>query len=363
MAGITRPRRTAPITRLDTPLERRRRRSRSSVLDKLVNPGSLVSRRGKKDAAKKPRRQTYAPPPVMARGVLEDMAVPTRKRTQPRQRYDVALNIPGAEVRLPSIPRLWIGWRAASGLLAILMALSLYMLLYTPAFQVEVVEVEGLQRLSMEDFNSFLRITGEPIVKVDPEIMHAEIMKEFPELSSIQVKISLPAKVKLEVVERAPIISWVQKSSNGNVEEKWIDEAGIAFEPRGEAGSLIRVESDGTIGADGLTQDPAASKLENTQQDAMAGVPVPMLSNELVSTLQEMGAIIPADTPILFSTEHGFGWNDPNGWQVYFGKSLAEMSQKLLVYQKLVESLEEQGIEPSMISVEFLHAPFYRTER
>jgi hypothetical protein len=88
-----------------------------------------------------------------------------------------------------------------------------------------------------------------------------------------------------------------------------------------------------------------------------------MLSTELITTLQAMGKSVPEGTSILFSTEHGFGWKDPGGWQVYFGKSLAEMSQKLLVYQKLVERLAEQGIEPSMISVEFLHAPFYRTER
>jgi hypothetical protein len=172
----------------------------------------------------------------------------------------------------------------------------------------------------------------------------------------------LPAKVKVEVVERTPIISWVEKSSNGNTEEKWIDQDGIAFPPRGEAGSLVRVEADGTLGMDGLTQDTTVNTSDETNQ-AQAVAATPMLSAELISTLQAMGKSVPEGTPILFSAEHGFGWNDPGGWQVYFGKSLAEMSQKLLVYQKLEESLAEQGIEPSMISVEFLHAPFYRTER
>jgi len=298
----------------------------------------------------------------MARGVIQDMAVPTRKHTQPRQRYDVALNIPGAEVRLPSVPALRFGWRVASSLLVVLMALSLYMLLYTPAFQVDVLEVEGLQRLTLDDINSALDISGEAIVKVDPGSLQAELQTAFPELSSVKVKISLPARVKVEVVERAPIISWVEKSSNGNTEEKWIDQEGIAFSPRGEAGNLIRVEADGTFGMDGLTQDTTMNSSDGSKQ-AQAAATIPMLSAELISTLQAMGTSVPEGTPILFSAEHGFGWNDPGGWQVYFGKSLAEMSQKLLVYQKLEESLAEQGIEPSMISVEFLHAPFYRTER
>ncbi len=362
MAGITRTRRSAPVNRTEAPLERRRRRSSGSVLNKLVVTGGLVSRSSRKDSTKKPRRQTYAPPPVMARGVIQDMAVPTRKHTQPRQRYDVALNIPGAEVRLPSVPAIRFGWRVASSLLVVLMALSVYMLLYTPAFQVDVLEVEGLQRLTFDDINSALDISGEAIVKVDPGSLQAELQAAFPELSSVQVKISLPARVKVKVVERAPIISWVEKSSNGNTEEKWIDQEGIAFSPRGEAGNLIRVEADGTLGMDGLTQDTTENGSDESKQ-AQAVTTRPMLSAELISTLQAMGKSVPEGTPILFSAEHGFGWNDPGGWQVYFGKSLAEISQKLLVYQKLVENLDDQGIEPSMISVEFVHAPFYRTER
>jgi cell division protein FtsQ len=288
------------------------------------------------------------------------MAVPARKRTQPRQRYDVALNIPGAEVRLPSMPAIRFSWRVASSLLVILMALSLYILLYTPAFQVDVLEVEGLQRLTFDDINSALDISGEAIVKVDPGSLQAELQAVFPELSSVKVKVSLPAKVKVEIAERTPIISWVEKNGSGNTEEKWIDQEGIAFPPRGEAGNLIKVEADGTLGMDGLTQ-AAIEKSSTISEQAQALTP--MLSADLIATLQAMGKNVPEGTPILFSTEHGFGWKDPGGWQVYFGKSLAEMSQKLLVYQKLVESLAEQGIEPSMISVEFLHAPFYRTEQ
>jgi hypothetical protein len=88
-----------------------------------------------------------------------------------------------------------------------------------------------------------------------------------------------------------------------------------------------------------------------------------MIPSEMVATLQAMGTYIPAGTPILFSPEHGFGWEDPQGWRVYLGKSLVDINQKLLIYQRFVEALEEQGIEPSLISVEYMHAPFYRTER
>jgi len=305
----------------------------------------------------------------MARGTLQNMAVPRSKNKPPRHRHDVALNIPGAEVRMPSLPALRVGWRVASGLLVILMSLSLYILLYTPAFQVEVLEVEGLQRLTLEEVNSVLNVSGESIVKIDPEELHAELQAAFPELSSIQVRVFLPARVKVDVLERTPLISWVQSNSNGNSEEKWVDQEGFAFSPRGEVGSLIRVETnvdistDAAIEAEGLAQAKASNLSNQTKVDLTAIKPTPMLSTEMVKTLQNMATYVPAGTPILFSAEHGFGWQDPKGWQVYLGKNLKDISQKLVIYQKLEESLAEQGIEPSLISVEFLHAPYYRTEQ
>ena len=270
---------------------------------------------------------------------------------------------------MPSLPALRVGWRVASGLLVILMSLSLYILLYTPAFQVEVLEVEGLQRLTLEEVNSVLNVSGESIVKIDPEELHAELQTAFPELSSIQVRVFLPARVKVDVLERTPLISWVQSDSNGNSEEKWVDQEGFAFSPRGEVGSLIRVETnvdistDAAIEAEGLAQAKASNLSNQTKVDLTAIKPTPMLSTEMVKTLQNMATYVPAGTPILFSAEHGFGWQDPKGWQVYLGKNLKDISQKLVIYQKLEESLAEQGIEPSLISVEFLHAPYYRTEQ
>lgn len=298
-------------------------------------------------------------PPVMARGALQNMAVPRGKRKQPRRRYDVPLSIPGAEVRLPSLPALRISWRVASGMLVVLMALSLYILLYTPAFQVDVLEVEGLQRLTLDDINSVASVSGESIVKIDPGDLQTELQAEFPELSSIKVKVFLPARVKVEVVERTPLISWVQ---NGG-EEKWIDQEGYAFTPHGEAEGLIRVESEEALGIAEAPQIQTSKISQLSTAEQAASLPTPLLSPVMVATLQEMATYVPAGTPILFSAEHGFGWQDPNGWQVFLGKNLKDISQKLQIYQKLADSLSEQGIEPSLISVEFLHAPFYRTER
>jgi hypothetical protein len=66
---------------------------------------------------------------------------------------------------------------------------------------------------------------------------------------------------------------------------------------------------------------------------------------------------------ILYDQEHGLGWNDPEGWQVYFGQDNGDIEMKLVVYKSLVEKLTQEGIFPTMISVDYVHAPYYRVEQ
>jgi hypothetical protein len=56
------------------------------------------------------------------------------------------------------------------------------------------------------------------------------------------------------------------------------------------------------------------------------------------------------------------GWKDGRGWDVYFGEP-QDMDMKLVVYQATVRRLESEGIQPVLISVEQVHAPYYRMER
>lgn len=66
---------------------------------------------------------------------------------------------------------------------------------------------------------------------------------------------------------------------------------------------------------------------------------------------------------LLYQEGHGFGWTDAHGWAVYFGSQLDDLGQKQVVYQALADYLVNNGIQPAMVSVEFVHAPYYRMER
>jgi hypothetical protein len=54
------------------------------------------------------------------------------------------------------------------------------------------------------------------------------------------------------------------------------------------------------------------------------------------------------------------GWQDARGWSVYFGQTTRDVPMKLNVYQSILDTLSKQGIQPTLISLAYLDAPFYK---
>jgi hypothetical protein len=242
-----------------------------------------------------------------------------------------------------------------------MMAACLVLIWKAPVFQVHGLQVVGLERLTMSDLNAVAHAAGKSIFTIDPHKVDEALQQAFPELSKISVKVNLPASVKVVVTERVPVISWTQ---DGN--EVWIDEDGYSFPIRGTISTtVVRVEGQGTpptIAMDGANN---ADSIEMTSQVPISSTVVPSfrIATDLVSAILSLGAKMPSDTLLVYDSEHGLGWNDPKGWDVFFGAEDKDMEMKLAVYQSLVERLESQGIQPALISVEYVHAPYYRMER
>mgnify|MGYP001038381914 CR=1 FL=1 len=306
-------------------------------------------------------------PPVLVRGGMPDMAVRRTKQTQPRRRYDVALAVPGAELQLPSLPMLNLGWRAVSGLLAVLMVAALFLLWKLPAFQVSAVEAEGLQRLSVADLNAVMDVLGSSVFSLDAPALEQTLSRYFPELEDISVRVGLPAQVSVRVTERQPVLSWYQDSR-----EVWVDADGVAFVPRGNPGELVRVQGSG-IAPEAIAGVvvPATSSLPDGSIYVPA-IPLDLtgepkeparLPLDLVQAILTLGGQVPADTQLVFDSHYGLGWEDPLGWEVFFGRQTSDMAQRLVVYQGVVDYLTSHGLQPELVSVEFIHAPYYRMER
>jgi len=302
-------------------------------------------------------------PPVMARGGMESMAVRRPRRGQPKRRFDISLgslvaDAPGAEVRLPALPRIQISWRVLSGGIVIMLLASLFMIWKSPAFRIADVQAVGLQRLTVADLNSTLGVLGESVFFLSSKEMEQNLQLLFPELSNVDVKVSLPGTLIINATERQPVLSWTQDST-----ELWIDADGVSFLPRGNpTTTLVRVKANST--------PPDSLPVQaDTSSTPLPGVVLPTapqlrLTPELVATILALNTTAPADTLLLYSADHGLGWNDKqHGWKVFFGSETQDIDQKLLVYQALAARLEADGIQPELISVEYLHAPYYRMER
>jgi cell division protein FtsQ len=308
-----------------------------------------------------------AVPPVMVRGGMGGMAFGRvassrmHKQKVPKRRFDLPLKTQGAEVRLPSIPLIHIGWRAVSLLMVLMMTASLIVIWKEPVFQVKAVEADGLKRLTVGDLNAVMGTFGASVFSINPQGLQEILQQAFPELEKVSVKVNLPANVKVAVVEREPVISWTQDGS-----EIWVDAQGVSFPPRGNPeNALVKVEGHGI--PPGYKSTSSTSALQNLPSGTISAtttvIPTISLSPNLVSAILALGAKMPADTLLVYDSEHGLGWNDPNGWEAYFGAEDQDMEMKLSVYEALVDRLQSEGIQPELISVEYVHAPYYRMER
>jgi hypothetical protein len=302
-----------------------------------------VRQRRSREQTKRQRQtveRAYRPQPM---AVARERRLSATPRKKPKgRRFNIALGLPRSQLQSSSLPRLRPGWRAASLTLSLALGILLYLLWSLPYFRVTQAEVTGAARLAPAEINAALGLNGRPIFSLRPLELAAQLRRAYPELSSAQVTIGLPNRVQVEVVERQPLLLW--QHGNGYT---WIDASGVAFRPRGEASGLIPIMS--------LETPPAG---QPTADDPLS--PPPYLSPEMVKSAQILAASLPAGVTMIYDPVNGFGWNDPQGWQVFFGSSLKDMALKARVYQALVASLTARGITPAFISVVHVDAPYYR---
>lgn len=289
--------------------------------------------------------------------------MPTRPiaASRTRRRYDVSLGSPGAELRLPAVPTLRWSWRIVSGALVLALLGVLYALWSLPMFQVSAAEISGLQRISERDVNLVLGLANTPMFLLQPDVMQKNLLEAFPEFSSARVQVVWPNSVTVTVVERVPVLAW---TAGGQT--VWVDAQGMSFPVRGEgdAASLVVVESDGPPPAPfnvGSLSD--ALSLADADLSSDSAWSRPLMSVDLVSAVLLLRGFAPAGVTLLYDAEHGLGWHDPQGWRVYFGSDGSDMGQRLQVYQAMVAKLNAEQITPALVSVEHLHAPFYRLDQ
>ncbi|GAB4469745.1 MAG: hypothetical protein Kow0088_02010 [Anaerolineales bacterium] len=272
------------------------------------------------------------------------MATP-RRTTKAQRRVDIPIGVPGAEIRLPSLPQVRLGWRALSALMSFALIFLIYLLWTAPQFKVNTVYFHGLQRISTKEVYIELDIEDQPIFTLDPQAIQKQIIAQFPEFRSVEVRFQLPNKVNILVDERKPIFVWKQGERT-----LLVDAEGYAFPSRGEETNLPKL----VIEAEDFPS-PMAPEVQ-------ADFHEPLLPVDLVSGILSISAMIPDGAILFYDNERGLGWHDPRGWVVYVG-ALKDLSLKMKIYELMVKKIKKEDQKPALISIEYVHAPFYRLEQ
>lgn len=286
----------------------------------------------------------------------ETVSTPARRKA-----YRVAPN--GVETRLPALPILHFSWQWVSGFMVVVLLTAVILMLTLDVFKVNQIQVDGLQRVALADVQAVVQNNTKSIFTLDRQKVLNAIGITFPELTNVDLKVESTGVVHLTVTERAPVLTWTAGDYT-----YWFDADGVIMSPRGDAGALMSIHS--TVG---IPLTKPVSRVRSAVDFAnlvLTRVETPLTPEDVINTLDPkvmeaamtLNAQMPLGAMLVYDNISGMGWKDPRGWKVYFGLSLDNLAFQQVEYQAIVDRLAQQGITPSVISVEHIDSPYYRTE-
>jgi len=330
-----------------TRAERIRARRQKDRKEPVKSPiGGSATRKQPRRSVPVTRRKPYSPPVVnRKRGVVP-----------------VSLKSRGSEVHLPAMPSLQPGWRLISAGIFLLSLAAVISFASLSTLKVSAINLKGAERLGGDAILSQVHLEGVAIIKIQPEEIEEQISERFPSLSVVQVSAGLPANLTISVTERQPQILWQQ-----NNQSLWIDSEGILFPVRGEAEvALTVIATSDPPGVPTPNKDAEESEAPaeiRFDPELMTQHEYPRTTPEFVQGMLMLEQHLPENTALQYDPQFGLGWQDPNGWLVYFGKDIKDIEIKLAEYQAIVAEMKRKNLTPALISLEFMHAPFYRLEQ
>ncbi|MFQ5941983.1 MAG: cell division protein FtsQ/DivIB [Anaerolineales bacterium] len=307
-----------------------------------IRPSSIFGRGSQRRARRRPRTTskgsstriplTYP----IGREAAQALGTPVRRRRS----YTIPLpDELGAEISLPAFPRLRIGKRTLTLLLLLAWLMTAYRAWVSDEFRISAVTVEGAGLLSAAQIESIARLHGSHIFALDTRAAEQRLLA-YPEIDGAQVRFQWPGnKVTIEVEERRPIVEW-----NDGGDTWWLSASGVAFIQRQPYKAMVEVSS--------------AEPVLEISQDALA----PAIDPAVLWSAVMLSEQLPYATDLTYSSDHGFGFDDPRGWHVLFGHR-GDMETKVKVYEAIALSLVEQGQGAVLVSVENPVSPYYKLTR
>jgi hypothetical protein len=257
-----------------------------------------------------------------------------KRGARKRQRFEAAGTLVLGRARVEqvsaSLPSLW---RWLCGVTLLLLAASLagaVWLFLDNRFYVRQADVVGVVRVSPDAVFRASDLPGLHILWARPDEVEANILAALPSLESAQVVCRLPAECTITVVERRPRMMW---DEDGQL--WWLDADGVVMQAQG-------MLAEGWLVRGPLPRD----------DDGRLDERVRIGLNELWATGVNVSQVL------YYAPERGLVITDERGWRVIVGRGTG-MVERMLVLERLVESLQARGLTPRFVDVRFPDAPYY----
>jgi cell division protein FtsQ len=115
-----------------------------------------------------------------------------------------------------------------------------YIFFFSNFFKINEIEILGAEKIQKEDFEKFLRekVEKKNIFLMKSSAIKNEILKNFPQIFSVEIKRKFPSTLVFKISERKEIAAFCQEEDC-----YLIDKEGIVFERRGGEG-ILKIERE-----------------------------------------------------------------------------------------------------------------------
>jgi len=193
----------------------------------------------------------------------------------------------------------------------------IYLLFFSPVFQIKKVTISGANQVSQKDIRSFVPLKN--IILLNKAEIKKNILNNFPEISGVEIDRKLPATVNIEIKERAAAAVWCN-------EEKCflVDKNGKAFREASEEDGFVKV-----LGAEELLQEKIISQMLDIDSK---------LKKDLSIEIEN----------ITFDSSQRLNVKTVEGWEIYFNpeKDISwQLTQLHLVLEIQISPEERKSLE------------------
>ncbi len=211
-----------------------------------------------------------------------------------------------------------------AALLATIGLLGVFLLFTDPRFAVETPIVSGNQYTDTNEIISMAAVDHANIFTVNPDQITARLSL-IPQIQEAHVRLGLPNRVSIDVMERAPMVLYVREG-----EAFWVDMEGKIF-PAAEltADLPVLLDDDNSASMDGKRLDPS-----------------------LIQAITTLNASMPELTEFRYRRDYGLYFLSPEGWRVFLGDA-DHMTEKLLNWQSIRQQLIQQGRQIEIVDLRF----------